>query len=386
MGSTPCGLAKSAWVSGLFVRGTSGSWRGVRAGASPSSAVAQTSSCFVSRRVYQLTTATSPTDTECLSSNVPKYPFTSPARRHASNYSFGGRINRSRSGSCASAAAGNCPTSSSPLKVLTSQGEQVTEVRGERGGSREGGKKKGKKGGIMKHKVSTRAAKGDGLGLLADGAEEVEVEHFVEKCGSIHLILGPMFAGKSTALLKRAQEEVNAGRRVALVKSDKDSRYGLNAVVTHDGVQMPCYAVPDLASFRAQVGDKIYREFDVIGIDEAQFFTDLYEFCLTAADYEGKTVIAAGLDGDFLRRRFGSTVDLVRVADSVVKLSSRCEICGRPAIFSFRKTLDIQTEIIGGADVYMPVCRQHYVGGQMVVDTACTVLEAHQVAHLRKDD
>lgn len=49
-------------------------------------------------------------------------------------------------------------------------------------------------------------------------------------------------------------------RRVALVKSDKDSRYGLSAVVTHDGLQMPCYAVPDFATFKAQVGDKLYKE------------------------------------------------------------------------------------------------------------------------------
>ncbi|BBN03910.1 thymidine kinase [Marchantia polymorpha subsp. ruderalis] len=267
-------------------------------------------------------------------------------------------------------------------------GDSCRQVR--RSLATQGEKKRGcgARRGVMKQKRSNGAAKSDGVGLMAGEVEVTatfEAESYQDKCGSIHLILGPMFAGKSTALLKRAQEEASAGRRVALVKSDKDSRYGLSAVVTHDGLQMPCYAVPDFATFKAQVGDKLYKEFDVIGIDEAQFFTDLYDFCLTAADYEGKTVIAAGLDGDFLRRKFGSTVDLVRVADTVVKLASRCEICGKPALFTFRKTLDIQTTIIGGADVYMPVCRQHYVGGQLVVDSACTVLEAHQAAHSRKD-
>ncbi|KAL3684246.1 hypothetical protein R1sor_002268 [Riccia sorocarpa] len=393
MGTSSCGLAKSAWVSGLLVKGKSGSWRGVRVGAHSSSSCFPptiSSSCLMSSRVYQLrapsTLIIKPLQSNCASVNVPWYPSCWSTRRHGSNGSDSsrGKRNHLRDGSSVSAAAGDCHPPSSSLRVLTSQGKQRTEEIPERGV-----RKRGKKG-SMKQKVGIRAVKNDGLSLLADGAQEevvsLEVKPFVEKCGSIHLILGPMFAGKSTALLKRAQEEVNAGRKVALVKSDKDSRYGLNAVVTHDGVQMPCYAVPDLASFRTHVGDKTYREFDVIGIDEAQFFTDLYDFCLTAADYEGKTVIAAGLDGDFLRRRFGSTVDLVRVADSVVKLSSRCEICGRPAIFSFRKTLDIQTEIIGGADVYMPVCRQHYVGGQMVMDTACTVLEAHQAVRLRKED
>lgn len=196
--------------------------------------------------------------------------------------------------------------------------------------------------------------------------------------GSIHVIVGPMFAGKTTALLNRVQVELSAGRRVAMVKSEKDTRYGLNAVVSHDGIQMPCLAVPNLAAFRNKIGEEAYKKLDVVGIDEAHFFKDLYSFCQIAADHEGKTVIVAGLDGDFLRKSFGSILDLIPLADTIVKLSSHCELCGKAAHFTFRKTDDMNKEVIGGKDVYMPVCRQHYLSGQIAMENARTVLHAHK--------
>ncbi|KAH9798174.1 pentatricopeptide repeat-containing protein [Citrus sinensis] len=120
-------------------------------------------------------------------------------------------------------------------------------------------------------------------------------------------------------------------------------------------------------------------EVDVIGIDEAQFFEDLYDFCREAADHDGKTVIVAGLDGDYLRRSFGSVIDIIPLADSVTKLTARCEFCGKRAFFTLRKTEETKTELIGGSDIYMPVCRQHYVSGQVVVEAARIVLESQKV-------
>ncbi|URE23253.1 thymidine kinase [Musa troglodytarum] len=142
--------------------------------------------------------------------------------------------------------------------------------------------------------------------------------------GEIHVILGPMFSGKTTALLRRIQMEMTNGRSVAMIKSDKDHRYGLDSVVTHDGVKMPCFAASELLSFRDKLGAEAYN------------------------------------------KRFGSVLDVVPLADSVMKLTARCEICSRRASFTLRKTNETQTELIGGADVYMPVCRQHYVDGEMV--------------------
>ncbi|KAJ0082932.1 hypothetical protein Patl1_09699 [Pistacia atlantica] len=163
-------------------------------------------------------------------------------------------------------------------------------------------------------------------------------------------------------------------RSVAVIKSNKDTRFGLDSIVTHDGVKLPCCALANLSSFRQKFGSDAYDKLDVIGIDEAQFFEDLYDFCSEAADHDGKTVIVAGLDGDYLRRSFGSVLDIIPLADSVTKLTARCEFCGKRAFFTLRKTKETQTELIGGSDIYMPVCRQHYVSGHVVVEAARIVL------------
>ena len=79
------------------------------------------------------------------------------------------------------------------------------------------------------------------------------------------------------------------------------------------------------------------------------------------------------------RRSFGSVLDIIPLADSVTKLTACCELCGKRALFTLRKTEETQTELIGGADVYMPVCRQHYVNGQVVKEAAKIVLESQNV-------
>ncbi|CAL5183999.1 unnamed protein product [Lathyrus oleraceus] len=197
--------------------------------------------------------------------------------------------------------------------------------------------------------------------------------------GDIHVIMGPMFAGKTSSLISRMKSESANGRNVAIIKSSKDTRYGLDSIVTHDGAKLPCWALSDLSSFKQKFGVDAYEQLDVIGIDEAQFFDDLYDFCREAADHDGKTVIVAGLDGNYLRKRFGSVLDIIPLADSITKLTARCEICGKNALFTLRKTQDTQVELIGGVDVYMPVCRQHYVNGQVAVETARHVVESNKV-------
>lgn len=72
-------------------------------------------------------------------------------------------------------------------------------------------------------------------------------------------------------------------------------------------------------------------------------------------------------------------LDIIPLADTVTKLTARCELCGKKAFFTLRKTEETQTELIGGADVYMPVCRQHFVNGQVVKETARNVLQSCKV-------
>ncbi|KAL8189186.1 hypothetical protein R6Q57_028752 [Mikania cordata] len=166
--------------------------------------------------------------------------------------------------------------------------------------------------------------------------------------------------------------------KVAIIKSSKDTRYGLDSIVTHDGERLSCWPLTALSSFKERIGLEAYHQLEVIGIDEAQFFEDLYDFCVKAADHDGKTVIVAGLDGDYLRRSFG-VLDIIPIADSVTKLRARCELCGKPAAFTLRKTEETERELVAGADVYMPVCRHHYASGQVVKEAARTVLQTHTV-------
>ncbi|KAL8469179.1 hypothetical protein ACS0TY_032125 [Phlomoides rotata] len=201
--------------------------------------------------------------------------------------------------------------------------------------------------------------------------------------GEIHVIVGPMFAGKTTTLLKRMKSENSNGRNIVIIKSNKDIRYGLDSIVTHDGEKLPCLPLADLSSIREKLGAEVYDKLDVIGIDEAQFFGDLYDFCCKAADHDGKTVIVAGLDGDYMRRSFGSVLDVIPIADTVTKLTARCEVCGKPAFFTLRKTEETKTEVIGGAEVYMPVCRKHYVSGQVVKEATKAVLESSKMKVFR---
>ena len=212
--------------------------------------------------------------------------------------------------------------------------------------------------------------------------------------GHIELVIGPMFAGKSSELLRRVAYYESHGLTVAIVKSNKDDRYSTTHVVTHDGDKKECHAVPSLAAFRETL-TTFYTNADVIAIDEAQFFPDLKEFCTFAADHDDKRLVLAGLDGDFLRRKFGQVLDLVPLADKVTKLTATCRFCQEeqqenhntdknnrssssngknngasssnetdyPAVVSLRISAESgsEQEVVGGADTYAPVCRKHYV-------------------------
>ncbi|MED6227114.1 Thymidine kinase a, partial [Stylosanthes scabra] len=78
--------------------------------------------------------------------------------------------------------------------------------------------------------------------------------------GEVHVIVGPMFAGKTTSLLRRIKSEVQNGRNVAMLKSSKDTRYAIDSVVTHDGMRFPCWALQNLMSFKEKYGDDAYQK------------------------------------------------------------------------------------------------------------------------------
>jgi len=163
-----------------------------------------------------------------------------------------------------------------------------------------------------------------------------------------------MFSGKSTELIRRLKRYRVAQYEVLIVKYDKDNRYNDGGIATHCGQSLPAVAAHSLAFLSGKAD-----EYDVIGIDEGQFFPDIVPWCEDMAN-RGKVVVVAALDGTFQRKAFCDILELVPLAEKVTKLVAVCMVCFKDAAFSKRITAEDSVEVIGGADKYMAVCRGCY--------------------------
>eukprot|EP00644_Phytophthora_capsici_P007282 jgi/Phyca11/112706/e_gw1.22.66.1 len=170
--------------------------------------------------------------------------------------------------------------------------------------------------------------------------------------GNLQLIIGPMFSGKSTELIRRIHRYQHAKLECLVVKYLFDTRHSEEMLSTHDKVFVEAMPVQTLAEVRP-----FLDECDVIGIDEGQFYPDLVEFCQEAANM-GKVIVVAALDATFERKAFDSVVELIPTAEKVVKLNAICSSCGQDAAFTRRLVADTTLELIGGSEMYEPRCRQ----------------------------
>lgn len=171
------------------------------------------------------------------------------------------------------------------------------------------------------------------------------------KMGQIQLILGPMFSGKSTELIRRLKRYQIARYPCLIVKYAKDIRYDLESIATHDQQTLKAISADKLKNLKVNLND-----YDVIGIDEGQFFPDIVEFSEEMAN-KGKTVVIAALDGTFQRKAFASILELIPLSEHVVKLNAVCMTCFGDGSFTKRISADKEVEVIGGADMYMATCR-----------------------------
>ncbi|MBO7142959.1 MAG: thymidine kinase [Bacteroidales bacterium] len=177
------------------------------------------------------------------------------------------------------------------------------------------------------------------------------------KChaGSIEVISGSMFSGKTEELIRRLRRAQIAGLRTAIFKPSTDTRYSATAVVSHDKHSIQSTVVAKSTDILALAGDA-----QVIGIDEAQFFdNDLTSVCRTLA-FRGVRVIAAGLDMDYLGRPFGPMGSMMCIADDVTKVHAVCTRCGSLAQFSHRLSADDNLVSLGEKNTYEPLCRECY--------------------------
>ena len=172
------------------------------------------------------------------------------------------------------------------------------------------------------------------------------------KHGSIEVICGSMFSGKTEELIRRLKRAKIAKQRVEIFKPQIDTRYSENDVVSHDHNAIPSTPIGAPQNILLYVNDV-----DVIGIDEAQFFDDsLVEVCNTLAA-QGFRVIVAGLDMDFRGVPFGPVPALMAIADDVTKEHAICMRCGAPAYVSHRLVDEGKRVLLGEKDAYEPICR-----------------------------
>jgi len=155
-----------------------------------------------------------------------------------------------------------------------------------------------------------------------------------DRRGGIYLITGPMHGGKTTELMRRLRREHLAGRKVLAIKWAKDDRYGKQPeLVTHDKCTFPARLAHELMPHLPEIELEGY---EVIGVDEGQFFPDLVEFCAQVADVLRRKVHVAALNGNFRRLGFATVTDLYSYTDDVCLFSAVCqrEGCGADAPFS----------------------------------------------------
>ncbi len=176
-----------------------------------------------------------------------------------------------------------------------------------------------------------------------------------EPGGSIEVICGGMFSGKTEELIRRLNRSRIARLKVEIFSPKTDTRYVENALVSHNANSIPSTPVENASSILLLAGDV-----QVIGIDEAQFFdAELPEVCNILAN-KGVRVIVAGLDMDFRGQPFGPVPVIMAVAESVTKLQAVCVICGNPAMYSYRLVPDDAKILLGEKESYEPRCRACY--------------------------
>ena len=186
--------------------------------------------------------------------------------------------------------------------------------------------------------------------------------------GFLEVITGPMFAGKTTELIKRIERQMFAKRKAALFKPSIDKRYSEDEVVAHNGLRYRAFVIPTTDEGVERIVEITRKDgYEVIGIDEVQFFPMSIVSALEGLADEGIYVIASGLNLDFKGDPFPVTRELLVRADNIIYLTAVCTVCGKPATRSQRlidgkpAPRDSPVIMVGGRESYEARCREHHI-------------------------
>ncbi len=186
--------------------------------------------------------------------------------------------------------------------------------------------------------------------------------YVMSQSGWIEVICGSMFSGKSEELIRRVRRAQFAKQKIAVFKPRLDNRYSEEEVVSHNGTKVIAMPVERSKDIWALISD----EYDVIGIDEAQFFDEGIIDVVQRLANHGFRVLVAGLDQDFRGEPFGPMPTIMSVAEQVTKLQAVCQVCGSPASRTQRLIngepagYEDPIILIGATEAYEPRCRHHH--------------------------
>ena len=177
--------------------------------------------------------------------------------------------------------------------------------------------------------------------------------------GSLHLIIGPMFSGKTSELIRLKNRATVAKKNCLVIKYNKDDRYDNDKLATHDDIKSD--AIRSLGNDLLDTIKNIHdlNRYDNIFIDEIQFYTDGADVCDQLAD-QGFEVVVCGLQGNFKRQPFGCIPNLVSYADKITHLTAIDAENGEDAPFTARVSSETEEEVIGGTDKYIAVSRKNH--------------------------
>lgn len=178
-----------------------------------------------------------------------------------------------------------------------------------------------------------------------------------KETGWIEVIAGCMFSGKTEELIRRLKRAVIAKQVVKVFKPKIDNRYSETDIVSHNELSFPSIIVENAADILS-----LSQGAQVVGIDEAQFFSnDLVDVVNTLAD-QGKRVVIAGLDLDYRGIPFDPMPQLLAIAEYITKTLAICVVCGNPADRTQRTIHSAERVVVGAAGSYEARCRKcHYI-------------------------
>ena len=178
--------------------------------------------------------------------------------------------------------------------------------------------------------------------------------------GNLETIVGAMFAGKTSELLKRILWAKHQNKKIIVIKPSLDDRYSNEKIITHNDLSHECYAMNDWATtLKKFIFEK--SEVDMVFLDEIQFMDTKHtlnnvEIILS----KGIDVVCAGLDQDSRGKPWETSSMLLGLSDKIVKIYGFCNVCGLEATKTYRKTEGGERTQVGAANIYEPRCLKHW--------------------------